>query len=685
MNKLNKFLLPYYLTVYIIFILSDSLFTLHIHSWSMATMLIIIPSLIFYPFIQLLPAVIISQSAGFLTRKRENIQNILTGILTVLPVYAIHLFLLLDAGLYFRYGYHINPHIINIFTTPGGFEGMGMRPNEIAMLAAGIVILAIIHTGIFILFYKIPKLHLRKNLSWKTPVITTAVLALSFAVPYFTYTYSHYTMNSAPLLAAESIPFYLKGTSGSLYKSLGIKKPERETLMIKFNQSAALQAYPATGIRRRSDRTKYNILWLACESWAARLFSPEIMPNTAEFAEKGILFKNHYSGGNVTRQGVFSMFYALPGNYWHSFLAARRSPVFIDWLKEDGYEFECITSSKFTYPEFDQTVFFSVKQNDLISDYQGLSYERDQRNVKRLINALEANAVSGKPAFNFMFFESCHHPYSFPEEATLYKDFINPFNAVNATADNKDAIFKRAANAARHLDILLGKVFKTLEDKDLLKNTIVVLAGDHGEEFFEKGRLGHSSAFNNEQTRTTLLLYYPGIKPGTYEKMSSHLDIVPMLAGFLGVENPPEDYSCGINLLAPDAPERNYALIANWDELFFAGKKYKSYIPLDADDYAKQIITDAYDNELPDVTPFYREYKNELIKVQKDVTRFTAPVKNSGASGKSALSLPVIVTIVFIVITILIIAISGIKRLKRGNCKSYSKDGKDGIAKSCKG
>ena len=156
MNKLNKFLLPYYLTVYIIFILSDSLFTLHIHSWSMATMLIIIPSLIFYPFIQLLPAVIISQSAGFLTRKRENIQNILTGILTVLPVYIIHLFLLLDAGLYFRYGYHINPHIINIFTTPGGFEGMGMRPNEIAMLAAGIVILAIIHTGIFILFYKIP-------------------------------------------------------------------------------------------------------------------------------------------------------------------------------------------------------------------------------------------------------------------------------------------------------------------------------------------------------------------------------------------------------------------------------------------------------------------------------------------------------------------------------------------------
>ncbi len=664
MNKLNKFLVPYYLAIFIIFILSDTLFTLHIQSWGIATLLIILPSLIFYPFIQLLPAVIISQLAGVLTRKQEKMQKILTGILTVVPVYFIHLFLLLDAGLYFRYGYHVNPHVINIFTTPGGFEGMGMRPNEIAMLAAGIVILALVHAGIFILFSKVEKLHSRKLSSWKTIVFLPVLAALSFAISYFTYTYSHYTMDSAPLLAAESIPYYIKGTSGSLYKALGVRKPERETLVIRVNRDSALQAYPAVPVSRKKEYKKYNVLWLACESWAARLFSPEIMPNTAKFAKKGIIFKKHYSGGNVTRQGVFSMFYALPGSYWHSFLAARRSPLFIDWLKEDGYEFECITSSKFTYPEFDQTVFASVKQNDLHSDYSGFSYERDQRNVKRLIKSIEESAVSGKPAFNFMFFESCHHPYSFPADAELYKDFINPFNAVNATADNKDAIFKRAANAAHHLDMRLGEVFKTLEEKDLLKNTIVVIAGDHGEEFFEKGRLGHSSAFNNEQTRTTLILYYPGIKPGIYEKISSHLDIVPMLAGFFGVENPPEDYSCGINLLSPDAPERNYALIANWDELFFAGKKYKSYIPLDADDYAKQIITDADDRELADVTPFYKEYKNELIKVQKDVTRFTAPVKKSGNSGKSGLPLPVIAVIAVAVTAALLTAIRILKKNK---------------------
>ena len=109
--------------------------------------------------------------------------------------------------------------------------------------------------------------------------------------------------------------------------------------------------------------------------------------------------------------------------------------------------------------------------------------------------------------------------------------------------------------------------------------------------------------------------------------MSSHLDIVPILAGLLGVKNPPQDYSCGIDLLAPDAPERNHVLIANWDEVFFAGKKYKSHIPLDADDLAKQIITDADDRELDDVTPFYREYRKELIKVQNDLNRFSRPAR----------------------------------------------------------
>lgn len=433
------------------------------------------------------------------------------------------------------------------------------------------------------------------------------IALLCFLTTFIVYSYEHFMMNPEPLLAADAIPLYIRGTSRSFFKKIGLRQPDRDAVRIRLNTHASLQAYPQKPIVRR-DQKKYNVVWMACESFAAKMFTPEIMPETTRFSKRAKVFRRHYSGGNVTRQGVFSMFYALPASYWHTFLAASRGPLFMDWMQEDGYRFRCITSSKFTYPEFDRTVFFTVPSDCLYSDDKGKTFERDQRNVKKFIRSIEEGADSGQPFFSFMFFESPHHPYEFPKEAVVFPDYLDPFNAASVTPDDGPAIRKRAANAVRHLDICLAKVLKVLEERDLLKSTIVVIVGDHGEEYFERGYLGHSSKFVNEQTKTNLILYYPGIEAGDYTGLSSHLDIVPMLAKLFGVQNDPRDYSCGFDLLSPEKPHRRYAIIADWDQVFFAGEKYKSLVPLDAFSYAKQKITDADDNPLPTVEPFYQEY-----------------------------------------------------------------------------
>ena len=626
MKKDFTFLPSCFLTVLVLYILSSLLFLLKQSDFSLPTLLVLIPSIFVYPFLELLPSILLSAGSVFFTRKMISWTKRawITGIIMFITVFPVHLFLLSDAGLYFRYGYHFNFHVLNIFTTPGGFEGMGLSPYEIFSLAAGLLLLAIFHAGLIFCFFRFEKLSFLKIKSPFYYIIPPVVCGLLLATSILSYAYSHYTMNPAPLMASKSIPFFIPATAGSFFKSLGVKKPSREAVILKLASKNHIGNYPQNPIKRdQSKNKKYNIVWLACESWAARLYSEEIMPQTAKFAAKGITFKNHFSGGNVTRQGMFSMFYSIPGSYWHSFLAARKGPLFIDWLKEDDYNFHCITSSKFSYPEFDQTIFFAVPSEKLHSDSKGATFERDQRNLKLLLRSIEEAASTGKPFMRFMFFESTHHPYAFPEEATLYKDYLESFNIVQTTAKDAPAIFRRAANSARHLDMCLGQVFDLLEKKDLLKNTIVVVAGDHGEEYYEKGRLGHSSAFNNEQTKTTFILYYPGITPGTYDKMSSHMDIVPILAKFFGVSNPSSDYSCGFDLLSPEKPERRYSLIADWDRVFFAGTKYKSLIPLDAHSVAAQVITDADDKELPDVKPFYKEYGKDLIKVQQDLTVFT--------------------------------------------------------------
>jgi len=626
------FLPAYFILEYILFFIAVCLFVIRVSDWGPAETVLLVPALLFYPVMYLAPSVLLTSGMAAATIPMEEKMPVLRRWLVCgmafVTVFPAHLFLLLDAGLYYRYAYHINPHVINIFTTPGGFEGMGLRSGEIISLSAGIALLALIHAALIFCFARLPKWSFAGE--WKLTrthivryIAGALVIAALFATTFLAYTYQHFNMNPQPLLAADAIPLYLKGTSGSFFKKIGLKQPDRDAIRIRLQKNISLENYPQEPIDRTADHPKYNVVWIACESWAAKLFTPEFMPKTAEFAEKGVYFKHHYSGGNVTRQGMFSMFYGLPASYWHAFFAARRGPLFIDWLKEDGYSFDCITSSKFTYPEFDQTIFFQVPHDKLYSDDKGRTFERDRRNVKRFISAIETGADSGKPFFAFMFFESPHHPYEFPPEAVCTQDYIDPFDATRVSKKDGPRIFRRAANCARHLDMRLAEVYDVLEKKDLLKNTVVVIAGDHGEEYFEHDYLGHSSSFVNEQTKTTLILYYPGIKPGVYTALSSHLDIVPMLAKLFGVKNDPGDYSCGFDLLKENAPKRRYALIADWSQVFFAGEKYKSLIPLDAISYAKQVITDSEDRPLNSVDPFYQEYNKDLMQVQNDLTRFT--------------------------------------------------------------
>lgn len=62
-------------------------------------------------------------------------------------------------------------------------------------------------------------------------------------------------------------------------------------------------------------------------------------------------------------------------------------------------------------------------------------------------------------------------------------------------------IKNRYINSCHHLDSQLGRIIHYLESNQLLEKTIVIITGDHGEEFMEKGHWGHNSAYTEEQIR----------------------------------------------------------------------------------------------------------------------------------------------------------------------------------------
>lgn len=577
--------------------------------------------------IVLLPAVLLA-ALGF-SRKLAKAPLWIARVICILATlfaFVTHLFLLADAIMLVKFGYHINGLVVNLLTTPGGFESMGLEANTLLIAGLGLGLLLVLHCSLMIFCTK-SKHSLRlaahlpvKTMLWTFPLLTGASLLVSMLCTGL----ADFKLNQDVLGSLEAFPFAPTLRMRHFLRTIGMQGPKRSDLprFTQKNSKLARVKYPLLPIDRRQQRSRPNIIWLVGESLRADLLSPEIMPATWEFARKGCRFTEHYSGGNGTRTGMFSMFYGLYGNSWDKFLRSQRGPLLIDWLTEDHYQFLCQTSARFTYPEFDRTIFAALPGAALREVSTGKGWERDIRLIEQAVNFLDTREKD-RPFFLFGFFESTHAPYTFPAEQALTPDYLESVNYATVSAKDAKRVYNRDVNAANHLDRQLAHLFKALEkDPGLLDNTIVVITGDHGEEFYEKGFLGHNSTFVQEQIRVPLVIVAPGIAPSVYENMSHHADIVPTLAPLLGVVNPPEDYSVGGNLFSAGY-RRSHMVVCGWETAAFITQTHKTVLPLGSKgSYFSRKVTTLQDQPSNDQDDFYRVNASELRQAQHDMFRF---------------------------------------------------------------
>jgi hypothetical protein len=166
-------------------------------------------------------------------------------------------------------------------------------------------------------------------------------------------------------------------------------------------------------------------------------------------------------------------------------------------------------------------------------------------------------------------------------------------------------------------------VIDHLREKKLLENTVVIVLGDHGEEFMERSRWGHSAEFNRYQTGTPAVVWVPGNKPRVIAGITSHLDIPATLMPLLGVRNPPSDYSQGMNLLDPGY-HREYAVAADWNRLAYLGEKFKVAFPINATGGAiRDEVTDGNDYAIDEPAQAKREIRPAIVEMMENLTRFS--------------------------------------------------------------
>ena len=459
-----------------------------------------------------------------------------------------------DLLVYSQYRFHIGPAMLELFFGPAGTEIFAFTP-------AFWVLCFLFFGFVFALQIGLLKLAKRFVFSVRAVKIILAVWGVLFVTYNGLYAWGKFKMVPSIMSQRTVLPFAYPMSANRRLEKLGFT-PAKDPYSLPKRGTFS---YPLSPLTCTPPKTVQNILIILVDALRGDMFTPEIMPHTTAWAkESGMtVFPHHLSGGNATAGGIFSLFYGLPHSYWDDVTGTHVPPLLLTRAWQQGYTPAIYASSKLSSPTFDRNVFSTVE--DLRIGSQGnSSWERDEDAVNDFENFLNTNPA-GKPFLGFIFLDA-PHGYSYPPQDKKFTP-SKPVNYLTLTK-NTDPLpyLNEYKNSVYFSDRLIDRVLNALKEKGLLKNTWVLISGDHGQEMNDSGEnfWGHNSNYTDYQIGVPLLVHRPNQTPAqTANYFTSHYDIAPtLLKEVFGCTNSPQDYSIGQNLF--DATPRPFFVFSSY-------------------------------------------------------------------------------------------------------------------------
>jgi len=469
-----------------------------------------------------------------------------------------HSAIALDFFIFRIYGFHINAMVIDIMLSPAAAESIDMG---VAPLILGFAFIANLLTVQYFVIKRILQTqsasHQKLNKLYNKRVLIP-LIAIIFIEKFSYGILAVYNKNETQILF-RVIPMYQPLTFNRFaakYLDIHTKKAPTNTIL----KNGVLN-YPLKPLSFNDKIKTPNIYFITVDSLSKFAVSADNTPNIHALKADSMVFTNHYSGGNATRFGIFSLFYGLNSTYWFPFLNENKGPVLIDTLKDINYDINIISSTNAHWPEFRETAYVNTVDT-LHDDFAGVPWQKDELSSAKYLQAID---TSTRPQFSFLFLDA-PHGYSFPPAFNKYNATDETINYVTMNKDSKnlDQVKARYKNSVYYNDHLVGQVIKKLKEDKLYDDAIIVFTADHGQETYEQGYFGHNSAFTQTQVNVSFMIKLPGNKHSEYTGLSSHNDLAPTLMSYIGVNNDTTDYSNGINLLNSDIT-REYIFTANWN------------------------------------------------------------------------------------------------------------------------
>lgn len=321
-----------------------------------------------------------------------------------------------------------------------------------------------------------------------------------------------------------------------LYRIAVRKRKQRITeLMLKFVESKSLKKIgmfvallvfilnlAVTVDSKMNKPNSPNIIFICIDALRADHlgcygYDRNTSPFLDQLAEKSILFQKTITQSSWTKTSVAtfmtSKFQTLTDVAEDEDKLSLNVITLAEVLKNNGYTTVGYVSNPWLKTRFGFSQGFDYYNEDSVKT---LRVEAEE--VCKYISKVKNNTF-----FLYVHFMDVHNPYDPPSRFKdaftknlkgrfVYNDGPMPDISVDDLKYTKGLY----DGEIRFVDDKIKHIFNFLEDQKLLKNTVVIINSDHGDEFLEHGGMGHGTTLYNE------LLFVPLIFVPNSDMMAAH-------------------------------------------------------------------------------------------------------------------------------------------------------------------
>lgn len=470
--------------------------------------------------------------------------------------------LIIDVTIYGLYRFHLNGIILQLASSDLSGQIFGFSKWE--YITAILVLFSVCGIEILYAYWAWRFLNKCKGYGKGAAIFLGICFYISYSMIFFS---NNQLMNRIFIDSTHFLPFYNQAISISLFNENGVIGIERvgERNFWQPQQASGALNYPLQKNFQCNKQKSLNLIIIVIDAWRFDMLNSSVMPSLTAFTKNADVFTHHFSGGNATGPGVFSLFYGLPSMYWTAMETQHQGPLLIETLIKQNYQIGIFSSATLTLPAFDKTIFQRIK--NIREHTPGkTAYDRDVVITNEFKIFLTQAKKNSQPIFSFLFYDAAH-------SYCQYDNDLKPFAPVIKNCDrfnfggvfDREAYLNRYKNALLLTDKQISDVINTLKANNMLDNTVVVITGDHGEEFNDNqlGYLGHTSNYTRFQVQTPLIIHWPKGKSHVFSHLTTHYDIAPtLLKRALGCGALASSYSLGKDLF--DRADPAYVIVNSY-------------------------------------------------------------------------------------------------------------------------